>query len=468
MKNYYLAIDIGASSGRHILGWIENQKIRIEEIYRFENRLVEKNGHLCWDLNRLFQEVIEGITWCKRYNRLPASIGIDTWGVDFVLLDETCKVLGEAVSYRDSRTRGVDEKVYETISERELYYRSGIQKLPFNTIYQLYAMKLQQPELLEQAESFLMIPEYLNFLLTGELKNEYTNATTTQLVHADTKEWDLALIEQLGFPKNIFGELHLPKTTVGYLTKAIQEKVGFNAEVVLPATHDTGSAILAVPANDDDAIYLSSGTWSLMGIERNIPDCTEESRVRNFTNEGGYHYRYRYLKNIMGLWMMQSIRKEFKHPYTFPELFTLAKIGSYFTSIVDVNDASFLAPGSMIHALQEYCERTKQEKPETECEILACVYQSLAKCYADTVSEIEAITGKRYSRIHIIGGGSQDVYLNQLTAQYTGKDVYTGPVEATALGNILVQMLRTKEFDDLSEARATIQRSFNIKKVSGE
>jgi len=280
---------------------MENQKIRVEEIYRFENKLVEENGHLCWDLKRLFHEVIAGIKCCKKYNRIPKSIGIDTWGVDFVLLDGKHEVLGETVAYRDRRTNGVDEKVYEIISEPELYYRNGIQKLMFNTIYQLYAIKLQNPELLEQAKSFLMIPDYLNFLLTGEMKNEYTNATTKQLVHADTKEWDFALIEKLGLPKHIFGEIYLPKTTVGYLTKDIQALVGFNTEVILPATHDTGSAILAVPANDDDYIYLSSGTWSLMGIERKIPDCTEMSRVRNFTNEGGYHYRYRYLKNIMGL-----------------------------------------------------------------------------------------------------------------------------------------------------------------------
>lgn len=468
MKNYYLAVDIGASSGRHILGWMENQKVCIEEIYRFENKLVERNGHLCWDLKRLFHEVVEGIKCCKKYNRIPKSVGIDTWGVDFVLFDENREVLGETVAYRDSRTHAVDKKVYEIISEPELYYRNGIQKLPFNTIYQLYAVKLQTPQLLKQAKSFLMIPEYLNYLLTGEIKNEYTNATTTQLVHADTQEWDFDLLEKLGLPTHIFGALHLPKTTVGCLTREIQELVGFNTEVVLPATHDTGSAILSVPANDDDYIYLSSGTWSLMGIERRIPDCTEESRVRNFTNEGGYHYRYRYLKNIMGLWLIQSIRKEFKHSYTFQELCTLAKLGSYFTAVVDVNDASFLAPKSMIRALQEYCARTNQEKPETECEILACAYQSLAKSYADTVHEIEAVTGKTYTRIHIVGGGSKDDYLNKLTAEYTGKDVYAGPIEATALGNILVQMLKTKELNNLSEARETIKRSFDIKKVGSE
>jgi len=463
---YYLAVDIGASSGRHILGWIENGNIRIEEIYRFENHLVEKDNHLCWDLERLFHEVVEGLKCCKKLNRIPTSIGIDTWGVDFVLLDRAGNVLGNTVAYRDSRTQGIDEEVYKTISAAELYSRNGIQKQLFNSIYQLYAMKLQQPRLLENAQNFLMIPEYLNFLLTGQIKNEYTNATTTQLVNASEQDWDWKLMDMLGIPKHIFGKLYLPKTSVGSLKKEIQDIVGFCAEVVLPATHDTGSAVLAVPTNNDDSIYLSSGTWSLIGIERLIPDCSEKSRQHNFTNEGGYHYRYRYLKNIMGLWMMQSIRKEFNHKYTFDELITLAGVGKYFPSIIDVNDASFLAPKSMIKAVQTYCEKTDQEKPETECEILYCVYNSLAKCYGDAVAEIEEVTGKHYKSIYVVGGGCQDSFLNQLTSQYTGKDIYAGPIEATALGNILAQMLKAKEFEDLTKAREAIARSFNIKKVN--
>jgi rhamnulokinase len=465
-KIYYLAIDIGASSGRHILGWLENGKIRIEEIYRFDNKIVKKNGYLCWDIEWLFHEVMEGIKCCKALNCIPVSIGIDTWAVDFVLLDKAGKVLGDAVAYRDDRTQGMDEEVYKTISEAKLYGRNGIQKQSFNSIYQLIAIKKQQPEIMKKAQSFLMIPEYLNFLLTGEIKNEYTNATTTQLVTAEKQDWDKELLVKLGIPTHIFGSLYSPKEVVGDLKKEIQAIAGFNSEVVLPATHDTGSAVLAVPANDDDSIYISSGTWSLMGIERLIPDCTEKSRLHNFTNEGGYHYRYRYLKNIMGLWMMQSIRKEFKHTYSFDELFALAKIGTYFKSIVDVNDASFLAPKNMIKAVQDYCEKTKQEKPETECEILYCVYNSLAKCYGEVVKEIEEVTGKTYKRIHVVGGGCQDSFLNRLTAKYTGKDVYAGPIEATALGNIIAQMLKTKEFEDLIEARNVIAKSFDIKKVN--
>lgn len=459
----YLAVDIGASSGRHILGWVDKGKIRIEEIYRFENKLVKRNGHLCWDLEHLFHEVVEGLKKCKELDRIPESVGIDTWGVDFVLLDKSGNVLGNTVAYRDGRTKGMDEEVYKVIPESELYGRNGIQKQIFNSIYQLMAIKKETPEALEQADRFLMVPEYLNYRLTGVAMNEYTNATTTQLVNAKTADWDFELLERLGLPTKIFGELNMPKTLVGPLSEEMAERVGFQTDVVLPATHDTGSAVMAVPTNSDDSIYLSSGTWSLMGIERLIPDCTEKSRKHNFTNEGGYHHRY--LKNIMGMWMMQNLRREFKHKYTFEELYELAHIGRYFTSTVDVNDEAFLAPDSMIKALQDYCEKTGQEKPETECELLYCVYKSLANCYAETVSEIEEVTGRSYDTIHVVGGGCQDRFLNRLLVETTGKEVYAGPVEATAIGNLMAQMLRDKLFEDLKEARQVVAKSFDVKRI---
>lgn len=464
-KTYHLAIDIGASSGRHILGWMENGKIRMEEIYRFENHLVKQNGHLCWDIDHLFEEVVAGLKECKRLERIPASVGIDTWGVDFILLDAQGNMLGNAVGYRDGRTKGMDKVVYETMPEAELYSRNGIQKQIFNTIYQLVAIRETQPELLHRADRFLMIPEYLNYRLTGVAMNEYTNATTTQLVSAKTQDWDWELLDQLDIPRKIFGKIEPPKTLVGKLSDRMAEAVGFQTDVVLPATHDTGSAVMAVPTTDDESIYLSSGTWSLMGIERLIPDCTEKSRKHNFTNEGGYHFRYRYLKNIMGMWMMQSLRKEFKHAYTFEELYELAHIGRYFTSTVDVNDESFLAPESMIQAVQDYCEKTGQEKPETECELLYCIYHSLANCYARTVAEIEEVTGKKFEKIHVVGGGCQDRFLNRMLADETGKEVYAGPVEATAIGNLMAQMLRDKVFADLTEARKMVAKSFDVKRV---
>lgn len=432
------------------------------------SKLEKRNGHLCWDLDHLFHEVVEGLHKCKELDRIPASVGIDTWGVDFVLLDAHGNVLGNTVAYRDGRTKGMDEEVYKVISESELYGRNGIQKQLFNSIYQLMAIKKETPQLLERAERFLMIPEYLNYRLTGVAMNEYTNATTTQLVNAKTQDWDFELMEMLGLPTKIFGELNMPKTLVGPLSSNMAKRVGFQTNVVLPATHDTGSAVMAVPTNSDDSIYLSSGTWSLMGIERLIPDCTEMSRKHNFTNEGGYHHRYRYLKNIMGMWVMQNLRREFKHKYTFEELYELAHIGRYFTSIVDVNDDTFLAPESMIRALQDYCEQTGQEKPETECELLYCVYRSLAKCYAKTVAEIETVTGRTYDTIHVVGGGCQDKFLDRLLVEVTGKEVYAGPVEATAIGNIMAQMLRDDVFEDLKEARRVVAKSFEVKRIADE
>lgn len=462
---YYLAVDLGASSGRHMLAWMEDGKIRLKEIYRFENALVKKNGHLCWDLERIFREVINGLLACKDQGYRPKSISIDTWGVDFVLLDKENEVIGDTVSYRDSRTQGMDKEVYKYICESELYSRNGIQKQIFNSIYQLMAIKVWHPEQLKSAAAFLMIPEYLNYLLTGIKMNEYTNATTTQLVNAKSRDWDTELMQTLGIPTHIFGTLHRPGSVVGRLSSAICERVGFDTTVILPATHDTGSAVMAVPTNDDDSIYLSSGTWSLMGIERQVPDCSERSRSHNFTNEGGYDYRYRYLKNIMGLWIMQNIRKEFNHAYTFDELYVLANIANYFSAVIDVNAPDFLAPKSMKQAVQDYCIKTGQDKPETEGELLYCVYHSLAVCYGRTVREIEDVTGKPFSHIYVVGGGCQDRFLNMLLAKETGKEVYAGPVEGTALGNILAQLIVDGVFTTLQEGRIAIRESFDVQRV---
>jgi len=447
---------------------MEEGKMVLEEVYRFENKLVTRNNHLCWELDRLFQEIVNGMKKCREIGKEPISMGIDTWGVDFVLLDEKNNVLGDTVAYRDSRTDGIDKEVYQIIPEEELYARTGIQKQLFNSVYQLYAIKREHPEYIKKAQSFLMVPEYFNFLLTGIKKNEYTNATTGQLVNAATKDWDEEIIAKLGYNRQMFQELCLPKTSVGFLKEEIRTEIGYDLEVILPATHDTGSAVLAVPANDDDFIYLSSGTWSLMGIERKEADCSLESKACNFTNEGGYEYRFRYLKNIMGLWMIQSIRKELNsqgNRYGFPDLIAMAKEADGFPSIVDVNDQSFLAPQSMTEAIKEYCKNSGQQIPTTTGEILACVYHSLSKSYGDTVREIEQITGKTFSRLHIVGGGCQDMYLNQLTKKATKKEVYAGPVEGTAIGNLMAQMLKAGEFQTLEEARICVADSFDIKKI---
>lgn len=461
MNKYYLAIDIGASSGRHILASMQDGKMQLEEVYRFANGMQNKNGTLCWNVEQLFEEIKNGLKKCKEYNKIPYTMAIDTWAVDYVLLDKENKILGETVGYRDHRTEGMDEKVYEKVSLENLYNRTGIQKQIFNTIYQLMAVKEQKPELLEEADSMLMIPDYFHFLLTGVKKMEYTNVTTTQLISPITKDWDFELIEMLGFPKKIFKEISMPGTVVGNFTKEIQEEIGFDCTVVLPATHDTGSAVLAVPTNDDRAIYISSGTWSLMGIERKDADCSLESMRANFTNEGGYDYRFRFLKNIMGLWMIQSVKKEFTEDLSFAEICAKASRETI-TSIVDCNDDCFLAPESMIGAVQEFCRNTNQQVPETIGEIAAVIYNSLAKCYGDTIKEIEQITGNTYDTIYVVGGGANAGYLNELTAKYTEKRVSAGPTEATAIGNIIVQMLYDGIFENLSEARTCIGQSFDI------
>lgn len=461
MDRYYLAVDIGASSGRHMLASMKDGKMHLEEVYRFPNGMDDKNGTLCWDVDRLFTEIKNGLKKCKEIGKIPVSMAIDTWGVDYVLLDKDDRILGDTVGYRDSRTEGMDEKVYEVIPQDELYARTGIQKQIFNTVYQLMAVKESHPEYLEQAESILMIPDYFHFLLTGVKKNEYTNATTGQLVSPKTNDWDYELIEMLGYNPKMFRPVSMPGTVVGDFTEEVQKEVGFNCTVVLPATHDTGSAVLAVPTNDDDAVYISSGTWSLMGIERKEADCSMESMKANFTNEGGYDHRFRYLKNIMGLWMIQSVKKEFTEDLSFAQICEMASKETI-PSIVDCNDDCFLAPKSMIKAVQDFCSRTGQQVPETVGEISSVIYNSLAKCYGDTVQEIEEITEKKYSTIYVVGGGSNAGYLNELTAKYTGKKVSAGPSEATAIGNVIVQMLHDGIFKDLPEARTCVRESFDI------
>ncbi len=462
MEKYYLAVDIGASSGRHMLASMKDGKMQLEEVYRFPNGMDNKNGTLCWDVERLITEIKNGLKKCKEIGKIPVSMGIDTWGVDYVLLDKDDNILGDTVGYRDSRTEGMDEKVYEVIPQDDLYARTGIQKQIFNTIYQLMAVKQSHPEYLEQAETILMIPDYFNFLLTGVKKNEYTEATTGQLISPKTNDWDYELIDMLGYNSRMFLPVSMPGTVVGDFTEEVQKEVGFNCTVVLPATHDTGSAVLAVPTNDDDAVYISSGTWSLMGIERKEADCSMESMKANFTNEGGYDHRFRYLKNIMGLWMIQSVKKEFTEDLSFAEICEMASKETI-SSIVDCNDDCFLAPKSMIDAVQKFCRDTDQQVPETVGEISSVIYNSLAKCYGDTVEEIEAITGRKYSTIYVVGGGSNAGYLNELTAKYTGRKVSAGPSEATAIGNIIVQMLHDGVFASLPEARTCVKESFDVK-----
>ncbi len=461
-QKYYLAVDIGASSGRHMISWLEDGKMKMEEVYRFQNGMVTQGDKKLWDTKSLFREIVAGMKAAKEAGYVPSSMSIDTWAVDYVLLDEKDEVLGDTYGYRDSRTKGVDEEVYKIIPEATLYKRSGIQKQIFNTIYQLYADKLQRPEVLAKAKTFLMLPDYFQFLLTGKKKSEYTNGSSTQLVNPNTKQWDFELIDMLGLPKEMFHTLQMPGTSLGRLTPAIQKEVGYDCEVIMCASHDTASAVMAMPKTVD-GLYLSSGTWSLMGVE--LPEALrdENSHEGNFTNEGGYEYRFRYLKNIMGLWMIQSVRHETKDAYSFAEICAMAEECNDFSSRVDVNDDCFLAPENMTEAIKDYCKRTNQAVPDSLGEVATVVYQSLAECYGKTVAEVERNINKELERIYIIGGGANAAYLNELTAKATGKEVYAGPTEATAIGNIMAQMIAHNELKDLKVARKVVRESFEIK-----
>ena len=454
---YYLAIDIGASSGRHILGYINNGRLKLEEIHRFENYITNQNGTLVWDIEHLVSEVKKGIAKCKEIGKIPCTVAIDTWGVDYVLLDESKQEILPAVSYRDSRTNRVINKVESIISAEELYLKTGIQKQNFNTIYQLYADKLSGR--LEDAKHFLMIPAYLSYKLTGIIKNEYTNATTTGMVNADTKQWDYEIIDKLSLPKHLFGTLDTPCTVIGNFTKEMQDYAGFDSTVIFAPSHDTASAVCACPI-DDNSVYISSGTWSLIGVESLNPIVNEKSMAANFANEGGIDYRFRFLKNYMGMWLFQNVKKNLNNEFSYDDMMRLAMQSKRF-EMIDTNAPDFLAPENMINAIRSYL---KNESIPIEV-VINSVYHSLAQSYKNAIDEIEKLAGKTIDNVFIVGGGSKDTYLNKLTAQYTGKKVVTGLSEATATGNLLSQIMYDKKIS-LAQARDIVKNSFDIKEIN--
>ena len=454
---YHLAIDIGASSGRHILASVEGGKLELREVYRFENYIKNENGTLIWDIEHLVDSVIEGIAECKKLGTLPDTVGIDTWGVDYLLLDKDGKELLPAVAYRDSRTDGIPEEVDTRLSRHELYKRNGIQSLNFNTIYQLVCDKKSGK--LERAAHLLMMPQYLSYKLSGVMANEYTDLTTGALINVETKEIDTEFLSMLGIRSDIFGTVSLPGTALGGFTPEVRERVGFDSTVILVASHDTASAVAACPG-DDNSVYISSGTWSLMGTEIATPVLSLEAMESGFTNEGGVDFRYRFLKNYMGMWLFQCIRRDLDKRYSYDEMMEMAK-ASELVGYIDPNAREFVAPDNMIEAI-----RAHLSKPDmTVGEVLASVYHSLARSYKEAVGVVEQMTNKIVSTINIMGGGSKDSYLNKLTARYTGKRVLAGPVEATAIGNIAVQLMFSDPSLTLSSVRETVKNSFNIEEV---
>lgn len=428
---YCLAIDIGASSGRHILGEYVNGQLEIEEIYRFDNGLKKVDGYLSWDIEYLAKNVIEGIKKCAEIGKIPETVAIDTWGVDYVLLDKDKKEILPAVSYRDSRTDGIPEEVDKIINKNDLYEKTGIQRANYNTIYQLYCDK--KAGRLENAEYMLMMPEYLSYVLTGVMKSEYTIASTSSLLNAYNKNWDMDIINKLGIKPTIFNKIEMPSSEVGNFTQEVKDYVGFDATVVFAPSHDTASAVAACTLTGH-GMYISSGTWSLIGAQNNYPVLTEAALKANFTNEGGIKGTYRFLKNIMGMWLIQSIRNNLGRKYSFQEMMDMSRESKY-TKTFDPNDPRLVAPENMIEAIQECLG----EKELPLADIINSVYNSLAASYAEVVKEIETVTGETVDCINIVGGGSQATYLNELTEKYTQKPVTAGPVEATAIGNLKAQ-----------------------------
>lgn len=451
MINYCLAIDMGASGGRHILGHLEKGRLVTEEVYRFENAMKPQNGQLIWDVEEIFAHILAGLRRCKELGKIPATIAIDTWGVDYVLLDANGQELLPCVAYRDNRTLAVMEEVYGIIPKAELFARTGIAEQSFNTIFQLYCDKKSGK--LDAAAHILMLPDYFGWRLTGVMKNEYTIASTSGLVNAAARQWDGQILDALGIPRHIFLPLSMPGTLVGTLSAKVQAAVGFAAQVVLCPCHDTASAVMACPMGEN-SLYISSGTWSLLGMETKQPVTTPDALEAGLTNEGGTHGRYRFLKNIMGMWLFQNIRKELNKRYTYDEMMYMAQESTY-AGTFDPTDASLLAPESMLSAIRALLGDDALPLGD----VLAAVYHSLAQSYKRTVQQMENISGQSVAAIHIVGGGSRDRYLNALTAKTVGVPVIAGPTECTAEGNLLAQLMYADPALTLADARALIART---------
>ncbi len=431
----HLAIDIGASSGRHIAAWREDGELKMKEVYRFSNLPDERDGHLVWDLDRLCREVVGGLRACKEQGIVPDSVGIDTWAVDYVLLDDQDQPILPLYCYRDSRGAEGAELAHKAVPFDRLYERTGIQFQPFNTIYQLCWDKANGR--LDNAADFLMLPEYLSFYLSGVKAHEYTNASSTGLLDARGRTWDMEIVSALGLPERLFAAPpRTPPVKLGRLKPDIWSQVGFDCDVVLSATHDTASAIAALPQKG--TAYISSGTWSLLGAELAQPVTTPAAMKANFTNEGGVG-TIRFLKNIMGLWLVQCLKRELNDQYSFARLAQLARDEANFDYRLDVNSARYLVPKSVMAEIDGECAQKGWPVPQTPGQYAHAIYQSLAHAYAAALDELEAITGEKFGVLCIVGGGANNIYLNQLTEQAIGRPVITGSPEATALGNILLQ-----------------------------
>lgn len=455
---YHVAVDIGASSGRLILASIQNNKLCLEEAHRFTNSFSKKNGQDVWNTDSLLTEILIGLSYIKSKGIERCTLGIDTWAVDYVLLSQNGNPLREAISYRDSRTNGIIDKVTSNITKESIYQKTGIQFQPFNSIYQLYT---ESANLLEQTKYILMIPDYLGYCLTGKAVTEFTNATTTQLVNWHTKEFDTDLLNIIGIKPEQFAPMAQPGDILGTILPKWYKQYDLpKCEVIVAATHDTASSVVGTPGMGSDWAFLSSGTWSLLGVENKNVIATKDAMMANYTNEGGAYETYRFLKNIMGLWLIQELKRNLNNDMTFADLVKEAEQYEPYKWFVDVSHQRFLNPPNMIEELQAYCGETNQSIPTTAGELTRCVIDNLAISYRLAMDQLEALTGKVFKQLIIGGGGSQNKLLNQLTADMIGKTVITGPSEATAVGNIVTHLITKNVISNIEEARILIKNSF--------
>jgi rhamnulokinase len=462
----FLAFDLGAESGRGVLGHFDGEQFKLKELHRFPNRGIRVLDSLHWDVLRLWNEMNAALSMCAQKNIHLSGIGLDTWGVDFALLGRDDVLLGFPYHYRDSRTDGMLEEAFRRLAQAALFERSGCQFLQINTLYQLLSMVLHRSPLLEVAETFLMIPDLFNFWLTGRKVCEFTDATTTQFYDPRRKNWSKEICDALGLPSEILPEIVQPGTQLGNLLPSVAAETGLpEIPVIAPACHDTGSAVAAVPAAGEDWAYISSGTWSLMGIEVSEPIVTDQALALNFTNEGGVEDTFRFLKNIMGLWLVQECRRTWAQAgdeMSYAQMTQLAERAKPFTALIDPDNDVFLPPGDMPSRIVDYCRRTGQIPPSDPGEILRCALESLALKYRWVLEKLEAVRGRTIDVLHIVGGGAQNQTLCQFTADATGKLVVVGPIEATAVGNIAVQAITRGLIGSISDARELVRRSFNL------
>lgn len=463
--NKYIAVDIGASSGRLMLSE-KNAfgKMTLEEIHRFKNGFSSINGTDHWDADHLIKEILVGLEKVKQRGIQECYVGIDTWGVDYCLLDENGQALSQPVSYRDSRTENALEEFDQRFSLQMLYEKTGIQLQPFNTVFQLLREDRKKAA---QAKQLLLVPDYLGYVLTGNAVLEKTNASTMQLMNLQTRRLDEDVLTTINVAKELFPETAEPGSILGPILKEKFPTYDLpDATFITIASHDTASAVVGTPGKGDNWAYISSGTWSLMGVEIEKGISTQEAYDANFTNEWGVQGTIRFLKNIMGMWLIQEVARMQDYHYSYPELAELASQEEAFVSLINVNDNRFMNPENMITEIQNYCREMNQKVPETAGELARCIYDSLALCYAVELEKLEKITGRTINQLHIVGGGSNNDFLNQLTADACGINVLAGPGEATAIGNIIVQMVATKGFGTLEEGREGIKHSFPLKEFT--